>query len=171
MKFTLSQFINEFVKSGMALILRGAPGSGKSTLVQKLKEERADLRVLKASADDERMVNGQYVYNPKDNAKMHGACIRRFIDFANEERGGPSPAILVSDNTNVTVQEIAPYGAIANAYGWSPVVVTVEADPELAAHRNLHGVPHEKVLAMHDRLQRSMRFIPSDWKTVTVTGG
>ncbi len=178
MEFTLPSHPvtpDEFVallQPGTALIMRGAPGSGKSTVVDKLKARAAAAQPRKlivgvASADAHRMVEGKYVFDPKKNDEAHGGCLLDFIHSASVgDRYGKDYDFIICDNTNVNLQEVAPYYAIARAYGWHPVVVNVETDPTVAAARNVHGVPEAHVHRMADRIARFR--LPGNYRQVTV---
>ncbi len=69
---------------------------------------------------------------------------------------------VVVDNTNTTTEEIAPYYAVARAYGYDVELVTLLVDVETAAARNAHGVPMRNIEAMHRRLDQ--RELPRFWK-------
>lgn len=68
---------------------------------------------------------------------------------------------VVVDNTNTTVAEIAPYAALALAYGHELEIVTLDCDPAIGAKRNTHGVPLAACNAMHLRL--ADRQLPPWW--------
>lgn len=126
-------------------ILRGLPGSGKSTLIAK---EFPDATVVSA---DHYFVDeaGVYRFDPARLKDAHGACLREFIHHV---RGG-NPRTIVVDNTNVCAWEMAPYAATAQAYGYEFEIVTIECDVETALKRNVHGVPEETIRRMADRLK------------------
>jgi hypothetical protein len=137
-------------------IYSGVPGSGKSTLVR---EHHAGAIVCSADhhfTDDD----GVYRFDPTQLPEAHGACLRKFAGYA--AIGGPGDPDLVVDNTNTTVAEIAPYAALALAYGHELLVVTVECDPAVAAARNTHGVPEAAVKRMAASL--AARQLPPWWK-------
>lgn len=69
--------------------------------------------------------------------------------------------VLVVDNTNTTTMEMNPYVKLAQAFGVSFEIVTIGCHPALAAARNVHGVPQEKVWEMYRRLNSAQ--IPKDW--------
>jgi predicted kinase len=71
--------------------------------------------------------------------------------------------LIVVDNTNTTVAEMAPYMAVAAAYGHDTKVVTIDCDPEVAAARNVHGVPVQTVKAQHDRIVKETKNMPPWW--------
>lgn len=113
------------------IILRGLPGSGKSTL-----QKRDYPDAVVASADQFFMVDGEYRFNPARLPEAHGTCCRTVIGALQVE----SPLIVV-DNTAISVVEIAPYVLLAQAYGYDAEIITLCCDPAVAAARNLHGVP------------------------------
>lgn len=164
---TRAEFLRDFVEPGMAIILRGAPGSGKSTVVDALLSQ-GKYFVEWCSADHHRMKDGKYVFNPAENDNAHGGCMRDFVGGAtvfNKE-----DSVLVVDNTNVMMMEAAPYFSVAKAFGWKPVLVTVLADPETAASRNTHNVPSEKVRDMAKRIEDGNRHVPHHWTHIYIQG-
>lgn len=140
------------------VILRGVPGSGKSTVAKSIVDPLA--YIVTVSADNYFMEDGAYKFDRNKLDKAHGRCLREFVQ---EVYGywGRSPDLLIVDNTNTTVVEMAPYVAICNAYDVPFEVVTVDCDPALAAARNTHGVPVEKVWEMHRRLVAAQ--LPKKW--------
>jgi predicted kinase len=136
-------------------VYSGIPGSGKSTLVR----ERHP-GVVVCSADDFFVVEGEYRFDPRSLPAAHGACLRKFVNAL--EVGHE----VVADNTATTVAEVAPYAALALAYGYDLLVVTVHCDPEVAAARNTHGVPAVACRAMADRLAK--RELPPWWPTENI---
>lgn len=174
---TADAFLRGYLRGGMALVMRGVPGAGKSTFVQKVRdavisnEDEPSFNVASFSADSYRMVGDQYVYNPKDNPIVHGHCLRHFTYAAQSgllsaEEGLTKRPVLICDNTNVNLQDSAPYMAVAAAFGWTPVLVTISAKPEVAGPRNLHSVPQSSV----DRMANNLDFgsIPYQWEHVII---
>lgn len=129
------------------VILRGIPGSGKSTLARRL---LGDATAIIASADDLFVGHDRvYRFDPARIGEAHGACFRRAVDAM---RLGAD--VVVIDNTNITAVEVAPYVLAAQAYGYEHEIVTVQCGVALAAERNIHGVPLERVAAMAAALDR-----------------
>lgn len=141
-------------------ILQGVSGSGKSTTAGKL----ADAENI-CSADDFFMQDGKYHFDPSKLGAAHGACLRKFVSLLllNAQKGRP----IVVDNTNTTVGEIAPYYSLAEAYGYKPVIVTVECDPVVAAARNTHGVPLAACEGMAARIKATNAVLPPWWSRVS----
>jgi tRNA uridine 5-carbamoylmethylation protein Kti12 len=147
-------------------ILCGIPGSGKSTYLGKNLPN-----ALICSAD---LYPGLYTYpegpnnptfNPSLLPKAHAACLRRFVGYVTCDDPQDAPDVVV-DNTNTTIAEIAPYAALALAYGHELEIVTLACDPETGARRNTHGVPLAACQAMADRLYS--RTLPPWWPTKIV---
>lgn len=139
-------------------ILSGVPGSGKSTIANSLSG------VVICSADDYFVVNGNYQFDPSQLPKAHSSCLRSFINALGD--GCPS---VVCDNTNTTAVEIAPYYAVAVAYGYQVEIVTVMvADDKLGlcAERNKHQVPLKSIQRMTENIKR--RKLQPYWNARTV---
>lgn len=142
------------------VIMSGIPGSGKSTYV---KENLPEAVVV--SADDYFTTRtGAYKFDSAKLPQAHNQCLRRFTNFLITYSGGQDlivQPILVVDNTNLTVAEIAPYAALAQAYGADLEIITLVCTIETAAKRNVHGVPEEAV----DRMARTLagRALPPWW--------
>lgn len=134
-----------------AIILCGIPGSGKSTYARKTYPNHVIL-----SADNYFMIDGVYRYDESKIQEAHSDCLRRFVHEC--EWGCHN---LVVDNTNTKVTDIAPYHAIATAYGYEVNILVIEADPEVAFQRNVHGVPLEMCRKMALRLKGLV--VPSWW--------
>ncbi len=134
-------------------ILRGVSGSGKSTYAKKVPG-------VVCSADDFFMNEGTYRFNPRFLSEAHAACLRRFVGLMIRRRSA------IVDNTNTRVIEMAPYVALAQAYGARIQVVTILCDPLVAAKRTRHFVPESTVLKQHQRLMREE--LPSEWPHIWV---
>jgi predicted kinase len=137
------------------IITSGIPGSGKSTLI---KNEFSGAEVVSAdSFFTDR--NGNYNFDVTKLGEAHAACMRRFIHILSNRYD--TDDVLVVDNTNTTSEEIAPYYSVAKAYGASVELITLVCDPELAAERNVHGVPLAGCRAMAHRIMQ--RRLPPFW--------
>jgi predicted ATPase len=143
------------------IIMQGVPGSGKSTYARRLRDVGCGLGITTriVSADDY-FVDGDGVYrfDPGKLGTAHAVCMRAFLD---ELRAGACDGIVV-DNTNTTAIELAPYMAVAASFGAPAKIVRMECDVNAASQRNVHGVPHDKILAMYDRMVTER--LPPYWK-------
>jgi predicted kinase len=156
-------------------ILSGIPGSGKSTYAAALVADceagpvidRGRVRIV--SADSYFMHtpgDGSapfYDFKPENLPKAHAACLREFV---REILGGCSDETVIVDNTNTTIVEMAPYVALAAAYGHTCEIVTfvqsTREDMVKVASRNIHGVPREVCERMFGNLMA--RDLPRHWK-------
>lgn len=146
------------------IIMQGVAGSGKTTFIRKNYPEAVSI----FSADHYFMHAGKYVFNPADLPKAHAACLRDYTRYIQAKSEHDSEKVFV-DNTNTTVAEIAPYYALAQAYGHEVEIVRLLVAPDLAAARNTHGVPATAVWAMHDRIVASQSQMPPWWKDTLFT--
>lgn len=141
-------------------IMRGIPGSGKSTWAA---TNYPNATVV--SADHYFMVGGKYIYDQSKIDEAHAECMRKFIGYMLSRTDH-----VVVDNTNTTHVAIAPYAAVAAAYGADVEVVTVLADVKLAAARNVHSVPLDAISRMAANIERTQKSIPKWWNPRIVNG-
>ena len=140
-----------------ALILRGIPGAGKSTL--------ARLRALACGLAAQDCVFNTDLLFDEFNAgvfslgllsQLHQVNLTRFIQAA-----ARSMPLIVCDNTNTVQWEYMAYEAAARALGYQVEVCVVgnPGDPEQVAQcitRNVRGVPANRVRDMAQRLVLSL---------------
>ncbi|XP_033728351.1 2',3'-cyclic-nucleotide 3'-phosphodiesterase-like [Pecten maximus] len=135
--------INHIQKCQTMFIMRGPPGSGKSSLVRQM-ESIYKLPVV-CSADNYFMnEDGQYKFNASHLPYAHKDCQEKAKAACS--RGNK---VVVIDNTNIKRWEMKPYidTAKANQY----VVIIVEPrtkwrfDAEELAKRNSHGVKADDI--------------------------
>jgi predicted kinase len=142
-------------------ILRGIPGSGKSTTVRRYK----NAKVFSADTFFEKP-DGTYKVDVTQLPAAHADCLRRFIVACQAE----TPVVVV-DNTNVTINEIAPYVEVAAAYGYHVQIITLICDPVEAHKRNIHSVPLRTCNKRAALLDEETARFPRWWNhTVTQTG-
>lgn len=160
-------------------ILQGVPGSRKSSLCKVYQSQHPDEIIHIISADDY-MVNekGEYLFDPSKLGKCHQKCLLAFMEkvinlSSLKEEHPPTRASLLDhtifvDNTNCTVVEIAPYMAIAMAYGLEPVICSLTDIPLDLCH-NIHGVPADQVAKMEKTLKDSWKDFPPWWRHQILT--
>ena len=155
-------------------IMRGCSGSGKSTYVKKHFPKATVL-----STDDFWLDPvGNYVFDSRHMGIAHAWNLRRFVDFVAHwgdytDAGGEAEVdevTVVVDNTNTTIAEIAPYAAVAAAFGFEVEIITLNTIAATAAPRNVHGVPEKTVAGQYDNMVRNHRAIPSWWKHTIIEG-
>lgn len=137
-------------------ILRGVAGSGKSTYA------RANYpNALVVSADHYFIKDGIYTFDVAKLGDAHSTCFRNYIQALIDD-----VELVVVDNTNTTAWECSPYVQGASAFGYEVEIITLECDPDMAAQRNIHGVPRKSVLDMYRRISRNR--LPPFWNQKTV---
>lgn len=137
--------------SKRVIIMRGIPGSGKSTYVR-----NRFPGALVCSADHYFEQSGEYKFDASKLSEAHSACLRRFVRAVAHY----GSLLVVVDNTNISAAEIAPYFQLAQAYGYEVTIYTVECQPAVAAKRNVHGVPEATIERMAKSLKEAENFFP-----------
>ena len=132
-------------------IIRGLPGTGKSTLGKMLANEG-----LSFAADDYFMVDGEYRFDPSKLGEAHNQCARN-VKNALKPQGRYSPY----DETRVAVcntfsrrWEYEPYVSLAKKVGARYFVIDLFdncTSLDELFDRNVHGVPRHVFKAMYDR--------------------
>lgn len=138
-------------------ILRGISGSGKSTYTRKNFPD-----AVVCSADDYfKLGTGSYVFNVAELGDAHLYCWSKCHDalVAGTE-------LVVVDNTNTQLWEMSPYVQMGKGLGYEVEIIRMDTPPHVAAARNVHGVPADKVRAMADRFQKVL----PHWKETVVSG-
>lgn len=138
------------------VIMRGVPGSGKSTYIK----NNCEGAVI-ASADNFFMKDGRYNFNIKQIGLAHDYCFRTFTKAMKDK----APLVVV-DNTNVKARDMKRYVDGALAEGYTVEIVKVVCDPAKAASRNVHAVPKDIVERMHRELTDSK--LPAEWPVETL---
>lgn len=143
------------------IIMQGVSGSGKSTYI---KNNFPSAIVVSADYYFVNVVTGNYEFNCELLGVAHANCLRSYIDTVIAWNNKVEDGVLVVDNTNCTVAEIAPYAAIATAYGHKLKIICLDIDPKVATARNLHGVEESNVIVMAERIMSSSKDLPPYWK-------
>ncbi|XP_061682567.1 NEDD4-binding protein 2-like 2 [Syngnathoides biaculeatus] len=130
------------------ILMRGLPGSGKTTMARELLMSGPSGLIL--STDDYFAQNCGYRYDPGLLGEAHKWNHRRASDAMRDCR---SPVII--DNTNLQAWEMKPYVQMALYRGYRVDFcepnTSWKYDPCELEKRNKHGVPQEKIAQMLDR--------------------
>ena len=121
----------------MLIIIRGIPGSGKSTMAKNAKNfvhYEADMFFI-----DE---NGNYKYDPDKIKQAHEWC--KYSVFFSLKEGSN----VVVSNTFIQPWELKPYFEFCFEYGIDISVVDL-----LTEYNNIHNVPSQVI----DRMKRNFR--------------
>jgi len=134
----------------VCFILRGVPGSGKSTYAKRLVENGGVIH----STDHWFTIDGVYKRDVSRLAKFHDltfTCFCKSIEQSVER--------VVVDNTSIRVIEFDRYRAFAEANGYIVEVIEFRPDPSDAWRRNVHGVQLEKVVAMDTMFEPTPQYL------------
>jgi len=147
------------------IVLRGISGSGKSTYAKRLMEERANegKESWMVSADNYFMRDGEYRFDPSKLKEAHGACLK---DYLRVVQHGGKVDLLIVDNTNTQLWEMAPYVAIAEAYKIPYEVIDVVCPVGVALERNVHDVPEHTLRMQEQRFEEPLPW----WNSRSVSG-
>ncbi|KAM8803166.1 NEDD4-binding protein 2-like 1 isoform 1-T1 [Rhynchonycteris naso] len=137
-------------------LLRGLPGSGKTTLARQLQHDFP--RALIFSTDDFFFrEDGAYEFNPDFLEEAHEWNQKR---ARKAMRNGISPIII--DNTNLHAWEMKPYAVMALENNYEVIFREPETrwkfNVQELARRNIHGVPREKIHRMKERYEHGVTF-------------
>jgi hypothetical protein len=146
----------------VALILRGVPGSGKTTLARHLAAARrprgARAPSLHSADDFFETAAGGYQFDPARLEAAHGACFRGFVEALRGADMAAGGLVAVVHNTGGSAWEVEPYRAAAIAYGAAPLIVRLDVPLEVAFARQAHGVPLEAAKGIGARLGAPLHF-------------
>ena len=152
------------------IIMRGAQGSGKSTYQRThfplALVCSADHEFEKLDTDPASPTYGQYVYkfDVKFLPDAHAATLRKFVGAIRDPFADDHDLHqVVVDNTNATVAQVAPYAALALAYGHELEIITLIGDPVLHYERNTHSVPLETVQRVTRLIDQESDRFPAWW--------
>lgn len=108
-------------------LIRGLPGSGKSTYAKKLVKPEHHFE-----ADQYFMIDGRYQFNP---TKLHAAHADCFDRVRTAMLAGDTDSVAVS-NTFVKAWELEPHIKLAQNLGWKTKILRMSNK-----YGSVHGVP------------------------------
>jgi predicted kinase len=135
------------------IIMRGPPGSGKSTQAQAL----ATYYGGEVFSTDDYFINdiGQYVFDAKALTKAHAWNQQR----VSKALQSGAPCVIV-DNTNVQAWEAKPYCVAGVLFGYAielyEPVTPWSFDAPTLAQKNTHGVSQEAIERMLSRWEYNL---------------
>lgn len=123
-------------------LIRGIPGSGKSTFAKELVPD-----FLVCEADKFFMRDNEYQFNPSKLGQAHSWCQKIVETYMKD--GELYPKIAVS-NTFTTERELQPYFDLAEKYDYVVFSVIVE---NRHGNESVHNVSDETINKMINRFQ------------------
>ena len=131
---------------GELILLRGLPGSGKTTLSKIILQLRSTDEPEVLSADDFfEDKEGDYNFDATKLKEAHNYC-----QFRCSERMRQQKAKIVVANTFTQEWEMDEYFKMAERYNYRVHTVIVE---NRHGNENIHGVPEDKLQQMKSRFQ------------------
>lgn len=142
-----------------ALLMRGLPGSGKSTAASALAALVPGSRIVSA---DQHMFEGGRPFSLDRLGECHLRC-RADLRLAIKQK----VPLVVVDNTHLKADDVRPYVRILHLANVPFGIVELRTDPEVAFARNSHGVPRDVFDLLVKRLAVPL---PKEWPLVSLPG-
>jgi predicted kinase len=148
------------------VILRGIPGSGKSSFAQEIMSQCQNsknfLSCCICSADDFFVSASGYVFDKNKLGQAHDSCKKKCKEAL--VRGSVSHCyVVIIDNTNMKKWQYQEYETMAREKGYKINIVQIKPRDEVEARgmgeRNTHGVTMSGVLRMFRSWEEDVRAI------------
>lgn len=132
--------------SNLAYIMRGVPGSGKSTVANYLAGSEGVIH----STDDYFIVHGEYKYESARLYEYHRKNLAAFRDSISK-----AVPVVICDNTNIKYSDYKEYVEAAKEADYIvAIVVMPHPDPAVAADRSTHNVPEQAIKRMMEEWEK-----------------
>ena len=134
-------------------LMQGIPASGKTTVARAVAGAFGYSRTY--STDD--FWGSNYDFKPELLGQAHDWNQANVIQAMIQ-----GVLVIVVDNTNLSVKDMAPYCEMAAQFGYAVQLITVECPLEIAIWRNSQRrasrqVPEETIRKMYDRLRSNQQ--------------
>lgn len=132
---------------GDLILLRGIPGSGKTTLGEVILYTPGAKNTNNVLSADDFFLdeNGNYIFDPSKLKEAHNQCQQKCA-----ERMKMELSKIVVANTFTQEWEMKPYFDMAERYKYRVHCVVVENRHD---GKNIHDVPDDKLKIMKDRFE------------------
>ena len=133
-------------RRGKLVIVRGLPGSGKSSLARAISHPschwEADMYFCRTfdKFGNEDGYDGPYMFDPSRLADAHAWCLAMTESFMDNTNN-----MVVVSNTFSRLWEMKPYLDLAERKRWAVSVIKV-----VGSHGSIHSVPVETIARMRD---------------------
>lgn len=124
-------------------IVRGLPGSGKTTFAK-------TLGGVHFEADQYFMVDGEYKFDVTKLKNAHSWCQTQVSNAMLLNYTANINSTIVVSNTFTQEWEMTPYVEMANEWGYTVFTIIVE---NRHGGKNIHGVPDDKLEIMKNRFE------------------
>ncbi|KAI6661203.1 hypothetical protein LOD99_10131 [Oopsacas minuta] len=133
------------------IILRGLPGSGKSTLIENSTEcKNGKLSICSADSFFTDNLTGEYRFDINKLSTAHSSCMNLYLENLIGNK-----SLIIIDNTNSQYWEYSLYKCLAKCFGYSCSVLELICPDEdvlkVYHKRNKHNVGYEVLVAMRNR--------------------
>ena len=141
------------MKDKRLVLVRGLPGSGKTTLAEMLQSYQDAIMF---STDDLFMVDGEYKFDASKLSEYHKKNINKVkekMEMVEMMKGGDWDCMLdtiIVHNTFTEEWEMKPYYDLAEKYGWAVISLIVENRHE---GKSIHDVPDVTIENMRSRFE------------------
>jgi predicted kinase len=137
------------IRNKILMILRGASGSGKSSLANFLvNNSKADAAYYEADLFMEN-AQGQYEFKPEKLGYCHNKCVAAVESSMVSEL----PLIIIS-NTSTKERDFKAYIELATKYGYKVTSLVVE---NRHGNKDLHNVPEETLNRQEESIRQSLK--------------
>ncbi|CAH0521691.1 unnamed protein product [Peronospora belbahrii] len=156
-------------EKAVVIILRGIPGSGKTTIRREIQAICSHKKVMltTCSADSFFETQRGYLYDVRKIGAAHSKCKADFTGAVEKELSRSSEDgclqqhVVLVDNSNTQRWEYEAYEDIAKIQGCRVHIIEMKCPDVLTAfrmsQRNSHGVPSDKVISMFQRWEKDQR--------------
>ena len=151
--------------SHVLVVMRGLPGSGKTTLARRLVQLAGCGVVLSTDDYFYEKGRGQYMFRAEQLSEAHAYNQQRASEAVKNKN-----RLIIIDNTNTCSWEMKPYVELGLNNFYSVRILEAETDwrfkPRLLAQKNSHGVPRQTIEAMLERYEKDLTLekLLSQWK-------
>ena len=137
------------IKNKILMILRGASGSGKSSLAHFLVNNSSCEAVYYEADMFMENEQGQYEFKPEKLGYCHNKC----VSSVEASMVSELPLIIVS-NTSTKERDFKAYIDLANKHGYKVTSLVVE---NRHGNKDLHNVPEETLKRQEEAIRQSLK--------------